>query len=95
MEITVENKTSLGFDVRIAGCPLVENEMLRRPVMNHVVSRMDNYYDANGLSDIYWKEDGTDTVIVIDWDPEYMVPRADELTGNVERWLNETAKELE
>ena len=93
MEITVENKTSLGFDVRITGCPLVENEMLRMPVMNYVVSRMDNYYDANGLSDIYWKEDRTDTVIVIDWNPEYMVPRTSELTGNVERWLNETAKE--
>jgi hypothetical protein len=62
--------------------------------MKHVISRMDNYYDANGLVGIEWKfaednEDEIEVIIEVCWSADMNVPGDIDITDNVERWLKE------
>ena len=98
MNIAVENKSCDGFDVRIGGIDEGQTPTSRLPyytkVMEHVINRMDNYYDANGLMCISWKfaednEDEIEVFIVVGWSRDEKVPGDIEITDNVERWLKE------
>lgn len=62
--------------------------------MEHVINRMDNYYDANGLMMIGWKfaednEDEIETIIEVGRLMDENVLSVDEITDNVKRWLKE------
>lgn len=98
MDIAVENKSCIEFDVRIGGIDEGQTPTSRLPyytkVMEHVINRMDNYYDANGLMTISWKfaednEDEIETIIEVGWSMDENVPEVDEITDNVKRWLKE------
>ena len=98
MKVTVENKSCDGFDIRIGGIDGGQTPTSRlsyyTKVMEHVINRMDNYYDANGLMSISWKfaedvEDEIEVFIVVGWSMDEKVPEADEITDNVKRWLKE------
>lgn len=95
MNISVENKGCDGFDVRISGIDEGQTPTARLPyytkVMNHVIARMDNYYDANGLVGIEWKftEDENEVIIDVCWSEDLNVPADIDITDNVERWLKE------
>ena len=95
MNITVENKSCIGFDVRISGIDDSHIPTTRlsyyTKVMNHVINRMDNYYDANGLMCISGKftEDKNEVFIAVGWSMDENVPDVNEITDNVKRWLNE------
>lgn len=98
MKVTVENKSRDGFDIRIGGIDEGQTPISRlsyyTKVMEHVINRMDNYYDANGLMYISWKfaedvEDEIEVFIVVDWSMDEKVPEVDEITDNVKRWLKE------
>lgn len=101
MSITVENKGFGGFDVRIGGIDNGLGPTTRAPfyraVMGHVVARMDNYYDANGLTDIEWKfaedcEEEIETIIEVLWDSDEKLPDDEDIIENVGRWLEEVIK---
>ena len=98
MNVTVENKSRDGFDIRIGGIDEGQTPTSRlsyyTKVMEHVINRMDNYYDANGLICISWKfaedvEDEIEVFIVVGWSKDEKVPEVDEITDNVKRWLKE------
>lgn len=98
MKITVENKSCIGFDVRIGGIDEGQTPTSRlsyyTKVMEHVINRMDNYYDANGLMCISWKfaedvEDEIEVIIEVGWSMDEKVPGVDEIIDNVKRWLKE------
>ena len=98
MNITVENKGYDGFDIRIGGIDEGQTPTSRLPyytkVMKHVIARMDNYYDANGLTGIEWKfaediEDEIEAIIEVSWSVNENVPSDIEITDNVKRWLKE------
>lgn len=98
MKITVENKSCIGFDVRIGGIDEGQTPTSRlsyyTKVMEHVINRMDNYYDANGLMCISWKfaedvEDEIEVIIEVGWSMDEKVPEVDEIIDNVKRWLKE------
>lgn len=98
MNVSVENKGCDGFDVRIGGIDQGQTSTTRLPyytkVMNHVIARMDNYYDANGLMGIEWKfaednEDEIEVIIEVCWSTDMNVPTDTVITNNVERWLKE------
>lgn len=98
MKVTVENKNRDGFDIRIGEIDEGQTPTSRlsyyTKVMEHVINRMDNYYDANGLMCISWKfaedvEDEIEVFIVVGWSMDEKVPKVDEITDNVKRWLKE------
>lgn len=97
MDIVIECKEKDGFIVRIKGLDKVPlpgaRERYYQKVMGHVVGRMDNYYDANGLSDIDWKlfktPNRTDMIIEVLWNDEYQLPDDNAIISNVKRWIEE------
>lgn len=104
MSITVENKGFDGFDVRIGGIDrgqgltgLTTREQFYKTVMDHVVARMDNYYDANGLTDIEWKfaedsDEEIEAIIEVLWASGEKLPDDEDIVENVRRWLEEVLK---
>lgn len=98
MNVSIENKGCDGFDVRIGGIDDGQTPTTRLPyytkVMNHVIARMDNYYDANGLMGIEWKfaednEDEIEVIIEVCWSTDMNVPTDTVIINNVEHWLKE------
>lgn len=86
MKITVENKCPDMFDIRIEGLDMEGDDY--HDIMEHVISRLDNYYDANGLQDVFLSfDDGI--VIAVLWNEEYPVPFDEDLVENVSRWIGE------
>lgn len=95
MNVSVENKSCIGFEVRIGGIDEGQTPTSRLPyytkTAEHVINRMNDYYDTNGLS---WKfaeddEDEIEVIIEACWPVNVNVPEDDEITDNVERWLKE------
>ena len=98
MNISIENKGCDGFDVRIGGIDEGQTPTTRlsyyTKVMEHIIKRMDNYYDANGLVSTEWKfaednEDEIEVIIEVCWSADMNVPGDIDITDNVERWLKE------
>jgi hypothetical protein len=89
MVIKIENKSKDGFDVHVYGARPVDDG-----VMSHVIERMDNYYDAEGLLDIDWRfytkdSEEISAVIEVIWNEEYDLPEDRDVIQNVKRWLGE------
>ena len=96
MKITVENKSCIGFDVRIGGIDDGQTPTSRlsyyTKVAEHVTNRMDNYYDANGLMCISWKftednEDKNEVFIAVGWSMDEDVPSVDEIIQSYNKGL--------
>lgn len=89
MVIRIEDKSKDGFDVHVYGIRPVDDR-----VMTHVIERMDNYYDAEGLLDIDWRfctkdPEEISAVIEVIWNEEYDLPEDGDVIQNVKRWLGE------
>ena len=98
MNISVEEKGRDYFDIRIGGIDEGQTPTTRlsyyTKAMNHVVSRMDDYYGADGLVCTEWKfaednEDEIETIIEVRWSADADVLSDIDITDNVERWLKE------
>jgi len=61
-----------------------------QPTVNsYVCSRLDNYYDANGLSDFEEVPDGVNVFWNEDEEPQYA-----SVMENINRWIEELASKL-
>ena len=99
MTITVENKSTgkfgAGFNVRITDIFEPFDYTVSKSdiewVMGSVVDRMDNYYDANGLTGIEWKReyvnDKVNFIIDVCWNEHYTIPSNDLIIKNIKRWI--------
>ena len=98
MVIEIEDKSKYGFDVHVFGIDEGQTPASRPKfydkAMSHVIDRMDNYYDANGLLDIDWRfytkdPEEISAVIEVVWNEEYDLPEDRDVIQNVKRWLRE------
>ena len=78
MRATVNNE----FDITLTGVYQTD--------VGYVASRMDNYYDANGLSDYKIVPDSTGSFTILTyWN---YTPSLSEFKNNIQRWVEERKK---
>ena len=59
-----------------------------KELVEYVGQRLDNYYDANGLSDYIVSEDGNGYTIDTFWNDEE--PTQEDLYNNIKYWLEDS-----
>ena len=97
MKVTLENVTDYGFDVKVTNVTM-DKELLEL-ILIYVTDKMDNYYDANGLSDIGYGINPTESpelsgFIHVIWNEDCLMPANEILEEDVKGWFKQLMKRM-